>query len=193
MSSEWRDNLPNRIRRDLFFPAASPPREAKERGWNTGSPVEYGRSGNPTPKHKHKAITSYTAQVERRAGRRRRCGRSLRVNAPLPPEAKKILKIWQRNCAFWSIGYLNKYVVSIAPLSTPAFTPPHPLFRKLLFFACFRFLIFHPFFPRVTDPICPKRRPWVRLLLFCLSRTVLAKITNLPSFVCWSLCLRVRL
>ena len=24
--------------------------------------------------------------------------------------------------------------------------PPHPPFRKLLFFACFRFLIFHPFF-----------------------------------------------
>jgi len=35
--------------------------------------------------------------------------------------------------------YLNKYVVSIAPFSTPPF-------RKLLFSACFRFLIFHPFF-----------------------------------------------
>ena len=50
--------------------------------------------------------------------------------------------------------YLNKYVVSIAPFSTPAcpdcsqnITYKH---RKLLFFACFRFLIFrflifHPF------------------------------------------------
>ena len=35
--------------------------------------------------------------------------------------------------------YLNKYVVSIAPFSPPPF-------RKLLFSACFRFLIFHPFF-----------------------------------------------
>jgi len=31
--------------------------------------------------------------------------------------------------------YLNKYVVSIAPF-------PHPPFRKLLFFTCFRFLFF---------------------------------------------------
>ena len=38
------------------------------------------------------------------------------VNAPLPPEAKKI---WLRNGAFWSTGiYLNKYVVSMSPLST---------------------------------------------------------------------------
>jgi len=43
-----------------------------------------------------------------------------RDNAPLLPEAKKILKIWLRNGAFWSI-YLNKYVASIAPFSTPAF------------------------------------------------------------------------
>jgi len=41
---------------------------------------------------------------------------------------------------------LNKYVVSTAPFSYPAFTP-RP-FRKLVFFACFRFLIFHPFFQR---------------------------------------------
>jgi len=34
--------------------------------------------------------------------------------------------------------YLDKYVVSIAPFSPPPF-------RKLLFSACFRFLIFHPF------------------------------------------------
>jgi len=47
--------------------------------------------------------------------------------------------------------YLNKYVVSIAP-----FSPSHP-FRKLLFIACFRFLIFHPFFQGggSADPICP--------------------------------------
>jgi len=49
--------------------------------------------------------------------------------------------------------YLNKYVVSIAPFSTPAFTPPP--FRKLLFFTCFRFLIFHPFSRGSADTICP--------------------------------------
>ena len=38
--------------------------------------------------------------------------------------------------------YLNKYVVSIAPFSTSAFTRAPPPFSKLLFFACFRFLIF---------------------------------------------------
>ena len=36
------------------------------------------------------------------------------ANAPLPPEAKKILKMVH------SEVYLNKYVVSIAPFSTPA-------------------------------------------------------------------------
>ena len=44
--------------------------------------------------------------------------------------------------------YLNKYiVVSIAPFSTPAFTHPTPI-QKTALFACFRFLIFHPFFQR---------------------------------------------
>jgi len=32
---------------DLFVPAASP-REVGERVRNTGSPIKYGRSGNPT-------------------------------------------------------------------------------------------------------------------------------------------------
>jgi len=48
--------------------------------------------------------------------------------------------------------YLNKYVVSIAPFSTPVFTPPP--FRKMLFFACFHCLIFHPFSRGSADPIC---------------------------------------
>ena len=30
--------------------------------------------------------------------------------------------------------YLNKYVVSIAPFSTPAFTPPHPIQKTALFY-----------------------------------------------------------
>ena len=38
--------------------------------------------------------------------------------------------------------YLNKYVVSIAPFSTPAFTSTPPLFRKLLFWHVFAFFNF---------------------------------------------------
>jgi len=57
--------------------------------------------------------------------------------------------------------YLNKYVVSIAPFSTPAFTP-HPRSENCCF-ACFRFLIFHPFFKggQLTPfaPMCG--RPWI--------------------------------
>jgi len=49
--------------------------------------------------------------------------------------------------------YLNKYVVSIAPFSTPAFTST-PI-QKTALFACFRFLIFHPFSRGSADPICP--------------------------------------
>ena len=41
--------------------------------------------------------------------------------------------------------YLNKYVVSIAPFSTAAFTPNTPI-QKTAFLWGFRFLIFHPFF-----------------------------------------------
>jgi len=61
--------------------------------------------------------------------------------------------------------YLNKYVVSIAPISTIAFTPTPTPFRKLLFVACFRFLIFHPFFQGGSaDPICPYvRTPMLRI------------------------------
>jgi len=72
----------------------------------------------------------------------------LGVNAPLPPEAKKILKIWQRNGAYWSISVLytclpwllSKYNTNI---------------ENCCFFACFRFLIFHPFSRGSADPICP--------------------------------------
>jgi len=47
VSSEWRDNLTNRIQ-EICSSRQLPPREARERVWNTGSPVKYGRSGNPT-------------------------------------------------------------------------------------------------------------------------------------------------
>jgi len=78
------------------------------------------------------------------------------VNAPLPPEAKKNWKFWK--FLLWSISeqicgqhsavlytclpwLLSKYSINIENCS---------------FFACFRFLIFHPFFRgRSADPICP--------------------------------------
>jgi len=40
------------------------------------------------------------------------------INAPVPPEAKKMLKIDYE--MVHTEVYLNKYVVSIAPFSTPA-------------------------------------------------------------------------
>ena len=49
---------------------------------------------------------------------------------------------------------LNKYVVSIAPFSTPAFTPAPPPIQKTALFACFRFLIFHPY-----GCSCRRQRP----------------------------------
>jgi len=57
--------------------------------------------------------------------------------------------------------YLNKYVVSLAPFSTPAYPP----FRKLLFCTFLLFNFFHPFFSggqlTPSAPMC--RRPWVWL------------------------------
>jgi len=46
--------------------------------------------------------------------------------------------------------YLNKYVVSIAPFSTPACPDCSQNIQKTAVFACFRFLIFHPFFQEVS-------------------------------------------
>ena len=73
--------------------------------------------------------------------------------------------------------YLNNYVVSIAPFSTPACpgcSQNYNKRRKLLFFVCFRFSIFHPFFSRGSaDPICP----YVRTPMASV-RTVLFKCTT---------------
>ena len=41
---------------------------------------------------------------------------------------------------------LNKYVVSIAPFSTPACPDCSQYIKKTAVFACFRYLIFHYFF-----------------------------------------------
>ena len=82
------------------------------------------------------------------------------VTAPLPPEAKKIFLKFDYDMVHSEV-YLNKYVVSIAPFSTP-------LFRKLLFFARFRFLIFNSLFHSLfsftfsADPICPYVRTPMR-------------------------------
>jgi len=55
--------------------------------------------------------------------------------------------------------YLNKYVVSIAPF-------PQPPFRKLLFFTCFRFLIFIHFLQGVCGYACTlhakQKQTWIR-------------------------------
>jgi len=53
--------------------------------------------------------------------------------------------------------YLNKYVVSIAPFSTPAC-------RDCPFFACFCFLIYYPFSGGSADLICSHVRTPVNVL-----------------------------
>jgi len=104
------------------------------------------------------------------------------VNAPLPPERRKLRKFDYEmvHCEV----YLNKYVVSIAPFSTSAPCPMIALkilhkYRKLLFFACFRFLIFHPFFQ--LAPICPHVRTPVtlRVWLQLVNSTHPSQITRL--------------
>jgi len=70
------------------------------------------------------------------------------VNAPLPRR-----KFWKFDYEMvHSEVYLNTYVVSIAPFSTPACPDALKIFRKLLFF---RFLIFHPFSTGVSWPNLP--------------------------------------
>ena len=131
------------------------------------------------------------AQVRSRAS----AGFWLGGQCPLAAWGEKKLKIWLRNGAFWSISDLNKHVVSIAPFSTPAFTPtPTPIQKTALFYT-FSLFNFSSIFQRVTDPICPSvRTPMI-------SFAAVLSVTNgtrkdyefLPSFLCWSLCLCVRL
>ena len=72
----------------------------------------------------------------------------------MPPEVKKNLKISLRNGAI--IITIIIIIISLTNQSSFVSLHPHPPFRKLLFFARFRFLIFHPFFRRGSaDPICP--------------------------------------
>jgi len=51
--------------------------------------------------------------------------------------------------------YLNKYVVSIVPFSTSACPDCSQNIQKTAIFACFRFLIFHPFLQGVSWPHLP--------------------------------------
>ena len=54
--------------------------------------------------------------------------------------------------------YLNTHVVSIAPFSTPAcpdWSQNITWTYKTALFACYCFLIFHPFSRGSADPICP--------------------------------------
>ena len=64
------------------------------------------------------------------------------VRGSMPPYRLRLRNFFKK-CDYEMVHpevYLNKYVVSIAPFSTPAFTPA-PI-QKTALFACFRFLIF---------------------------------------------------
>ena len=71
--------------------------------------------------------------------------------------------------------YLNKYVVSTALFSTPACpdcSQKYNINIENLFFACFRFLFFHPFYQGSADPICPyMRTPMTRPRLITVFNT----------------------
>ena len=65
-------------------------------------------------------------------------------NAPLPPETKKLLKIWLRNGAFWSISeYICGQHTAVLYTCLPWLLSKYSI---NVIFACFRFLIFHQFF-----------------------------------------------
>jgi len=86
----------------------------------------------------------------------------VKVNAPCRLRRRKFWKFDYE--VVHSEVYLNKYVVSMAPFSTPSCLTSHhsyhfiPTFHSenCCSFACFRFLIFHNFFQGGSgDPICP--------------------------------------
>ena len=104
------------------------------------------------------------------------------VNAPLPPERRKFWKFDYE--MVYSEVYLNKYVVSIAPFSTPAFTPPQPV-QKTALFCMFSLLIFHPF-SRVGQltpfaPMCGC--PWLQRLRHYEKHTGLQNSVFVPCNV----------
>jgi len=76
---------------------------------------------------------------------------------PLPPEAKKILKFDYE--MVHSEVYLNKYVVSIAPFSSPHIQ------KTGLFLHGFAFYFFIDFSRGSADPICPYVRTPMMLFL----------------------------
>jgi len=71
------------------------------------------------------------------------------VNAPLLSEAKIFFRKFDYEMVHSEV-YLNKYVVSIAPFFTYACPECSQNIQKNALFACFRFLIFYPFFQGVS-------------------------------------------
>ena len=78
-------------------------------------------------------------------------------------------------------------MVSIAPFSTPACPDCPQNSQKTVFFACFRFLIFHPFFQggQLTPFATMCGRPWSTLECVCKTQfTPPAGQTRLNYLVC---------
>ena len=81
----------------------------------------------------------------------------------MPPCRLRRRKFWKLDYEMvHSEVYLNKYVVSIAPFSTPACFDCSRNIQITALFACFRFLIFHLFFqggqPTPFAPMCGRPR-----------------------------------
>ena len=86
--------------------------------------------------------------------------RRILVTGSMPPCRLRRKKFWKFDYEMVHLKYIwINNVVSIAPFSTPACLGLHLKIlhkhRKLIFFACFRFLIFHPFFQKVSWPHLP--------------------------------------
>jgi len=93
----------------------------------------------------------------------RRVSAGFWLGRSMPPCRLRRRKFWKSDYKMvQSEVYLNKYVVSIAPFSTPAFTSTPPPIQKTALFAYFRLLIYHPFFqggvswPYLRTPLHPQ-------------------------------------
>jgi len=93
----------------------------------------------------------------------------VKVNAPCRLRRRKFWKFDYE--MVHSEVYLNKYVVSMAPFSTPSCLTSHHSYHftstlhseNCCSFACFRFLIFHTFFQGVSRPhlsLCADAHGW---------------------------------
>ena len=115
--------------------------------------------------------------------------RRILVRGSVPPCRLGWRKFWKFDYEMVHSGVsLNKFVVSIAPFSTPACPDcSHNIAwtQKTALFACFRFLIFHPFFPgdQLTPfaPMCG--RPCETVLTFLRFFFKIQK--NMTFYVFW--------